>query len=392
MSAAGEVYALLIGINDYERDSVRNLQFAVADVLSFREMLRNRMDLKDDNCMVLGSPCMGAAPAPSRAEVLRGLAQFSNAPMKPEDSFVLYFAGHGFEIRGKSYLLTVDSDPSMPELLEETAVSLETLKNRFARNIRAGQQLWVLDACRNQPTTQSRDTGSTCLSAPMARDIVALAREGTTSPGAEVLRTLAILNACWEGQVSYEYPPGKHSWFCHNLLTCLQEHAPEELDVTELADWVGQRMVNNAWRDLPDAVRQMPYVVVEGRPVRLRMRPLPLPTLFSPESPEPAKVAIKEISVAPLEVQVEHIQTPQVSTPGLPPIPGDILELEGLLAGLEHTISALRDGSHSSLREGQAKLAEAQTQWEQMKAELETHELGLGQKQVGGERIPTNPT
>ena len=91
---------------------------------------------------------------------------------------------------------------------------------------------------------------------------------------------------------------------------------------------------------------------------------------------------IKDISVAPLEVEVERVQTPpQVAIPGLPPIPIDVLELEGRLAGLERTISSLRDGSHPSLRGGRAKLAEGERQWEQLKGELETYEIELPHKQ-----------
>ena len=119
----------------------------------------------------------------------------------------------------------------------------------------------------------------------------------------------------------------------------------------------------------------------DGYLLRLHMRPLTPVVLPIPANADPAKVQIKQISVTPLEVEVERIQTPQVAMPGLPPIPGDILELEGLLAGLEHTISAIGDGTHSSLREGQAKVADAQRQWEQMKAELEAHEIHLLQKQ-----------
>jgi hypothetical protein len=141
-------------------------------------------------------------------------------------------------------------------------------------------------------------------------------------------------------------------------------------------------MKNLAWQELQQAGEQEPYLQFQGRqPLRLRMRPLRRRVLPIPTSGDPYDVEIKPISVAPLEIRIERIHTPQVEMPGLPPLASDILELEGLLAGLEHTISALGDGRHSSLQEGQAKVAEAQRQWEQMKAELEAHEIDLLQKQ-----------
>ena len=112
MPVSGNVYALLIGINDYECEAVRRLQFAVTDVLAFRELLIRRMDLNPDNSMLLAyPPAIESAPIPRRAGVLRELDRFSAAPMRTEDTFVFYFAGHGFARDDASYLLLVDSDP-----------------------------------------------------------------------------------------------------------------------------------------------------------------------------------------------------------------------------------------------------------------------------------------
>jgi formylglycine-generating enzyme required for sulfatase activity len=270
MSASGDVYALLIGINDYECDAVRNLQFAVADVRALRELLIKRMGLNLANSLLLSYPAIESAPTPRRADVLRALDRFSGAPMRPEDTFVLYFAGHGFASDEASYLLTVDSDPSSSNLLRETAVSLATIKH-FMRDIRAGQQLLILDACRNEPTTLTRGTASTCFDVAMARDIAALVREEGGSVREDTARTRAILSACWQGQVSYEYQPGGQSWFCHNLLETLRTHVDDEIEITRLTELVRERMRANAWRELPPAKSQEPYLVLEGRSLRLRM-------------------------------------------------------------------------------------------------------------------------
>ena len=126
MSATGEVYALLVGINDYKCEAVRKLQFAVADVLAFREFLRERMGIKPQNCTILSNP------VPWKNDLLGELDAFSNHPMGSDDTFILYFAGHGFALDGASYLLTFESDPSSADLLEDTAIPL----SRIARYLR----------------------------------------------------------------------------------------------------------------------------------------------------------------------------------------------------------------------------------------------------------------
>lgn len=170
MSATGEVYALLVGINDYKCEAVRKLQFAVADVLAFREFLRERMGIKPQNCTILSNP------VPWKNDLLGELDAFSNHPMGSDDTFILYFAGHGFALDGASYLLTFESDPSSADLLEDTAIPLSRIA-RYLRRMRAGQQLLILDACRNEPSTHARGTASSCMDAVMARDIAAMTKE-----------------------------------------------------------------------------------------------------------------------------------------------------------------------------------------------------------------------
>jgi uncharacterized caspase-like protein len=217
MSTAGEVYALLIGINDYECEAVRKLQFAVADVLAFREFLRERMGVKPKNCSILSCPDAGSGVVPRRNNLLRELGKFSKAPMGSDDTFVLYFAGHGFARDGTSYLLAVDSDPGSSILLKQTAISLEIV-HELLSEVRAGQQLLILDACRNEPLAHARGATSSCMDAVMARDIAAMARERVDDNPQEAcaLRARAILSACNEGQASYEYPKGRQGWFSHN--------------------------------------------------------------------------------------------------------------------------------------------------------------------------------
>lgn len=269
MSTSSNLYALLIGINDYEDESVRKLRFAVADVLAFREWLGERTRLAAENCLVLSHPAAGPGPVPRRSDLLDALDRFSRAPMGPEDTFVFYFAGHGLAVGEEGYLLAVDSRKGREKLVKETAVSLHTLRD-FLRDLKAGQQLLILDACQEN-VTAGRGAGATRLDAAMARGIAVLASEGPQSLGSHPFPSRTILSACWIGQVAHEYPAGGHGWFSYNLLHCLGEYPADELDVSCLKDHVADRMKRAAWRVLREASEQEPYLVVEGRPVRLRL-------------------------------------------------------------------------------------------------------------------------
>jgi chaperonin GroEL len=318
MSQHSDIYALLIGINDYESEAVRRLQFAVADVVAFRQFLIQRMGLNPDNSVLLSYPAVESARTPRRAEVLRALDRFSAAPMRPEDTFVLYFAGHGFASDDVSFLLTADSDPGSSNLLGETAISLATIK-RFIQGIRAGQQLLILDACRNEPTTLTRDTGSSFFDAAMARDIAAVVRGngGDQARPDHTAQARAILSACWQGQVSYEYRSGGQSWFCHNLLETLRGHANDEIEITGLTELVRQRMLTNAWRELPQAKCQEPYLVLEGRSLRLRIG---IPNSASPScvpKAPPVKAAEELHRPAPQEVPPARIKDPWTNDVGI---------------------------------------------------------------------------
>lgn len=69
MTAPAGLYALLIGVNQYECAAVRWLRFAVADVVAFRRLLQDRMELDQRNCMLLSHPATGSGAIPRRTDV-----------------------------------------------------------------------------------------------------------------------------------------------------------------------------------------------------------------------------------------------------------------------------------------------------------------------------------
>ena len=63
---------------------------------------------------------------------------------------LIFYAGHGIQIKGENYLLPVDTlDPESVEKLTERAIKLNDVISRFASRDR--QTFIFLDACRNSP-------------------------------------------------------------------------------------------------------------------------------------------------------------------------------------------------------------------------------------------------
>ena len=93
---------------------------------------------------------------PNQAEFERQWREFLNS-LKVGDAVAFYFAGHGMQIDGANYLLLKDSPgPSGGEkAVLETAVDFHELMQRLElRGLTAS--LYILDACRNNPISDSR--------------------------------------------------------------------------------------------------------------------------------------------------------------------------------------------------------------------------------------------
>ena len=261
MNKKERLYALFVGINHYQNPAVSDLEYAVADVEGLKNFMTARMGLSEDNCISLVNPSSDDLDKiPTRKLLLEYLDKYSKAPMGPDDTFIFYFAGHGYEKNETQYLLAVDSNPDSEELLEDTAVPIPRLR-KYLKKVQAGNQLLILDACRNDPHNLERGAGSNRTDGTvMARDIAVIAKDGQKNN----LRKFAIITASGEGQVSYEYPNGKHSWFCYHLLECLKNEPGPLVDMLALNEKITQRMQERAWKELPTAGAQLPHITIEG--------------------------------------------------------------------------------------------------------------------------------
>lgn len=367
MAEGGHLYALLIGVNQYDTPSLRPLQFAVTDVVEFEELLRTRLGLQEARCRRLTSASADPGARPTRNGILSALDRFAATWMTAEDTFVFYFAGHGFAVDGETFLMASDSEPGSAHLLRKTALPLAGLE-QSVRGIRAGQQLVIVDACRNEPHGRGRGTAGAGWDNAMTRDMEALAAGVGAGAAADRphCRGRAILSACWEGSVSFEYPAKGHSWFCHHLIESVRHAQGDAFEVgPRWVEQIRQRMRRNAPVDLPEAAQQEPHLILQGDPIRLELALV--------GGSDPADVVVCEASIEPLRVAVESVALEQVQGPDLPPIAGDLLEVEGRLAALQQTVEQLENGTHPGLAPAQQAVREMEDQWETLSKDLEAN-------------------
>lgn len=230
-------YALLVGIDDYESEDISDLNFAVADVKSFGDALVRNLRFSRDNVKVMTSD-LGRGPLyPTDNNLLRQLDILSNN-IKPEDTFIFYFSGHGFQRPEAHFLATVNADPFNITTLKKSAISIADLKEAMAR-IQARQVVFVLDACRNDPA-KGRGDAANKMSLKFAKDLQEIA--GDTGAGQAGSATLL---ACSQGQRAWEWPEKRHGVFTYYLLEGIKGAAAErngELTAVGLCTYVQEQV------------------------------------------------------------------------------------------------------------------------------------------------------
>jgi filamentous hemagglutinin family protein len=128
----GRKIAVVIGIDQYSDDRIPKLANAVNDARAIGASLEAKLGYQT---VVLENP--------TRTTIFRTLNQLSGA-LSPNDSVVLYYAGHGelVEKTGVGYWQPADADPTRPE----TWIS-NTDIGRMLRQLPAQQVAMISDSC-----------------------------------------------------------------------------------------------------------------------------------------------------------------------------------------------------------------------------------------------------
>lgn len=134
-SAEGRRVALVVGVGAYQ--SVPQLPNAVNDSNAMAELFRKA-----------GFEVVAARTDVSNLEFKRAIREFEDS-VTDADIAVVYYAGHGIEIRETNYLIPADAKLLNERDAEDEAISLDRILNSLegAKRLR----LVILDACRDNP-------------------------------------------------------------------------------------------------------------------------------------------------------------------------------------------------------------------------------------------------
>jgi uncharacterized caspase-like protein len=279
----GKKWALLIGVNDYTDENINDLKYAVKDVKAVAQALQQHAGFAPENVKVMTTDQAKTADTyPAWRKVLSVLDQMG-AQVGENDQFFFYFSGHGFQKDNGHFLATADTELGEIEM-EMTSVSLGALKRKL-QHVDARQFVFVLDACRNDPTkgTRSLDSAMSKDFAEQARDLVLKKTQtrGLSEAG------VAYLLACSQGQKAYEDPTRQQGIFTYYMLQGLAGAAADKTTGEVTADSLC-RYVQNEVRDWSIARNrgqlQKPDYQTQGQPITLaRFRVEPTPTPIPPK-------------------------------------------------------------------------------------------------------------
>ncbi|MCC7285772.1 MAG: caspase family protein [Burkholderiaceae bacterium] len=194
-AAAGSRVALVIGNADYKVGSLKN---PVNDAKAVATSLRG-----------LGFEVTERENATLR-DMLEAFQQFSLRG-KSADVRVVYYAGHGVQVKGRNYLLPVDTEIRAEDEMPRKSADLNEFLDRLGA-IKQGINVVILDACRNNPFSGSEIVG------PDGRR---LKFRGATPAGlAPVEAPLGSMIAfsTAPGGVALDNPGDEHSLYTKHLL------------------------------------------------------------------------------------------------------------------------------------------------------------------------------
>jgi hypothetical protein len=261
--AAGECYAILVAVQQYDRNQLRDLQFAENDMKAMAELLRAQGYRR----VVLLTQTEGARQArflPTAENIrrsLKGLAEDRD----PQDTLLVAFAGHGVQFRGSDESFFCPMDARLED--QRTLLALSEVY-RELEGSKAGFKLLLVDACRNDPQSDHSRSRTTVRLESVTRP------QRTQPPGG-----VAAFFSCSAGERAFENPTIRHGIFFHYVTQGLNGKADLNkdgaVDLDELVLYTRRQVPDFVKDEYGDDVRQMPELVSKTRGVPVLARTVP---------------------------------------------------------------------------------------------------------------------
>lgn len=238
----GDTRALLIGISEYAKriqkdDTVPSLLFAHRDAELARDFLASPRGGSVKDIQLLSD---------REATLPRIQAAFDHLlkSLRPEDTAIILFSGHGTSDATRGYLMTHDS---FPGLLSSTALPMDYIAQLIKDVLgRARRVLVFVDACRAGALTLSETPNQ-------AYSLLQLLLQPN--------RKLLVFAACQASQISVEGNDygGGHGAFTYFLIRALNGDADTNLDRRVTAQEVVSNVIQNVLAKTPNGQLPAPF-------------------------------------------------------------------------------------------------------------------------------------
>ncbi len=219
--AVTPAWLYVVGVNEYEH--VRDLETPVPDAHAFRDLLLDRFQFDAEH---LKERYDGEATRENLIEDLRWFA----ANLTPDDSLLIYYAGHGKEddVLKNGYWIPADGEQGKVSSWVSNSDIRDTLAGVKARHV------WLIsDSCFSGTLLTQRDVGDTIDERYYAEKHRIPSRQVFASAGAE-----PAADGGRDG----------HSAFSYYLLSYLERSTDPYIASSALSSEVGPTVANNSWQ------------------------------------------------------------------------------------------------------------------------------------------------
>lgn len=225
-------WALFVGVNYYQDESIPSLRFCINDAQALYELLvtNTNSGYAPERASLLMSQT-GSLNHATRLSILKQLQAFANRAQS-EDTLLFYFAGHGQSTEQEVYLCPADTE--LGTMIPDTSISLTRIRE-ILDSSKAQAKVVILDACYTGVAL--RGLAHRSIRAPNNEFMTRLFPQG---------EGLAILHSTARSDAAFEWGEMEHGVFTYYLLEGLQGTANDKPDsvitVTEIYRYVAREV------------------------------------------------------------------------------------------------------------------------------------------------------
>jgi hypothetical protein len=255
---------VVVGIDDYIRNSITDLKYAGSDAKLYAEALKEVAKVPANNIFLFTSDTLEESLQPKLTNIIFRL-DWLRKNAKPNDNVIFYFAGHGVTVEGEPFLLTEEADNRSLETLKISALKGADVAKLMSR-VPALNSLILLDACRNDPSGGRADAANQ-LDDKLSRALTFVPDPALRANAPTQTRpSSACLFACSVGERSWEWDDKKHGYFTYYLVEGMRSGAKTDASGTvslqALVDYISENVKASTQRNA--AAAQNPMFRYEG--------------------------------------------------------------------------------------------------------------------------------